>query len=154
MLTECQEQRRRLKMKHEGRANAGRDSTASRKLSREEARSLIDTQLTQHGAGILQLLSRYRLQETVRSWHGTIRAIEEFINLPLFGIKDQNLRDWLCSIPLDDRYWTNAPAVTLAVRKELSPHFESGVIDRYLFTMMQTAAIARGFETSGQIAFG
>jgi hypothetical protein len=141
-------------MNHDGRASAGRHSSASRKLSREQARTLIEAQLTQHGAGILQTLSRYRLQEAVRNWHGTIRAIEEFINLPLFGIKDQNLRAWLCSIPLDDRYWSNPPAVTLAVRKELSPHFEPGVIERYLLTMMQTAAIAKGFEASGQTAFG
>jgi hypothetical protein len=135
-------------------AFAGRYSKASRKLSQDEARSLIETQLAQHGGGILQTLSRYRLRETMRNWHGTIRAIEEFINLPLFGIKDQNLRAWLCSIPLDDRYWSDAPAVTLAVRKELSSHFEPGVIQRYLLTMMQTAAIAKGFETSGQTAFG
>jgi hypothetical protein len=136
-------------MNHDGHSSAGRHSSASRKLSREEARTLIEAQLTRHGAGILQTLSRYRLQEAVRNWHGTIRAIEEFINLPLFGIKDQNLRAWLCSIPLDDRSWSNPPAVTLAVRKEPSPHFEPGVIERYLLTMMLTAAIATGFEASG-----
>jgi hypothetical protein len=140
-------------MNHDERGT-DRPSTFSRKLSREEAQSLIASQLTQHGAGILQLLSRYRLENTVRSWHGTIRAIEEFINLPLFGVKEPKLQDWLLSIPLDDRYWSNAPSITQAVRKGLSPHLESGVIDRFVFTMMQTAAIAKGFEGSGQIAFG
>jgi hypothetical protein len=89
----------------------------------------------------------------VRNWHGTIRAIEEFINLPLFGLKDQDLRDWLCSVPLDDRYWSNPPAITRAVQEKLFPLFERDVVQRFTLTMMQTAAIAHGFRIHGQTAF-
>ena len=38
------------------------------------------------------------------TWHGTIRAIEEFINIPLFGIKDAHLVAWLNSIRVDDLF--------------------------------------------------
>lgn len=84
------------------------------------------------------------------SWHGTIRAVEEFINLPRFGIDDLRVRAWLCAIPLDDRLLSNIAPVFRAVREKLSPRFEAGVVGRYLQTMLQTAAIASAFRTHGQ----
>jgi hypothetical protein len=84
------------------------------------------------------------------SWHGTIRAVEEFINLPRFGIDDLHVRARLCSIPLDDRLLSNVESIFRAVREILSPQFEAGVVGRYLQTMLQTAAIASAFKTHGQ----
>ena len=84
------------------------------------------------------------------SWHGTIRAVEEFINLPRFGIDDLRVRARLCSIPLDDRLLSNVESIFRAVREILSPQFEAGVVGRYLQTMLQTAAIASAFKTHGQ----
>lgn len=84
------------------------------------------------------------------SWHGTIRAVEEFINLPRFGIDDLRVRARLCSIPLDDRLLSNVESNLRAVREILSPQFEAGVVGRYLQTVLQTAAIASAFKTHGQ----
>jgi len=84
------------------------------------------------------------------SWHGTIRAVEEFINLPRFGIDDLRVRARLCSMPLDDRLLSNVESIFRAVREILSPQFEAGVVGRYLQTMLQTAAIASAFKTHGQ----
>jgi hypothetical protein len=136
-------------MKYDRTASSDAHPNASRKISGDEARALIEAQLAAHGAGILDVLSRYRLADAVRNWHGTIRAIEEFINVPLFGIKDPHLRAWLCSVPLDHRFLSNPPVAVLAVRKELSTLFEQGLIQRYLLIMLQTAAIAQAFKIHG-----
>jgi hypothetical protein len=120
----------------------------------DDARHLIEAQLASHGASILSVLSQYEAGQTVRTWHATIRAVEEFINLPLFGIKDTSLERWLLSIPIDGRLASN-PASTLAgVRQALSPHFEPGVVNRYVLTLLQTAAIADAFRMHGQASFG
>lgn len=125
-------------------------STASRTISGDDVRSLIEAQLAAHGGGLLAVLARYRPREAMASWHGTIRAVEEFINLPRFGIDDLRVRAWLCSIPLDDRLLYNVAPVFRSVREILSPRFEAGVVGRYLQTMLQTAAIASAFKTHGQ----
>ncbi|CAN5238678.1 hypothetical protein BH11PSE4_BH11PSE4_13650 [soil metagenome] len=128
-------------------------SAPSRKISGEDARSLIEAQLAAHGDGVLAVLGRYRLADAVAAWHGTIRAVEEFINLPRFGIDDPRVRARLCSISLDDRLLSNVESVFRAVREILSPRFDADVVGRYLQTMLQTAAIASAFKMHGQ-AFG
>lgn len=73
----------------------------SRRVIRgEEARELIEQQLAQHEAGIASVLARYEPRAAVRTWHMTIRAVEEFINLPLFGSTDVEVDKWLAGIPL------------------------------------------------------
>jgi hypothetical protein len=78
-------------------------AAAFRKIYGDDVRLLIEAQLVAHGEGLLSVLARYRRTEAMTSWHETIRAVEEFINLPRFGIEDLRARAWLCAIPLDDR---------------------------------------------------
>jgi len=127
---------------------------AQQKFCEDEARSLIEAQLAAHSRGILSVLSRYRLAEAASAWHDTIRAIEEFINIPWFGIKDPRQEAWLRSIPLDDRLLSDPGPTFLAVRRALSPNFGPGLVQRYLYTMLQTAAIASAFRMHGQTTFG
>ena len=126
----------------------------TRKVSGEEARSLIETQLAEHGSGVLATLSRYRLIDALPVWHETIRSVEEFINIPLFGITDERQVTRLCSVPLDYRFLSNPGPIYAAVKAILSPLFEPGVVKRYLQTMLQTAAIANSFRAHGLVVFG
>jgi hypothetical protein len=116
------------------------------KMYGDEARSLIEEQLAAHGTGILAALARYQSTEALASWHGTIRAVEEFINLPLFGIYDEHARARLKTLPLDQQLFSDLDAVLQTVGEILSPRFEAGVITRFCQTMLQTAAIAGGFR--------
>ena len=125
-----------------------------RRISGNEARLLIEEQLTAQTGGIIAVLSQYRLVDALRTWLGTIRAIEEFINVPLFAIKDPDLKLWLGSIPLDQRFLSNPGGILSAVREALSPNLEPGVIKRYLQTMLQTAAIASAFRMNSHVAPG
>jgi hypothetical protein len=125
-----------------------------RRLAGDEARVLIEKQLAAHSRGVLAALSKYRLAEAVSAWHETIRAIEEFINIPLFGTKDPRLEGWLRAVPLDGRFMANPGPVWAAVQQALTPHFKADVVRRFLRTMLQTAAIASAFKMHGQANFG
>jgi hypothetical protein len=126
----------------------------SRRLYKDDAKSLIDTQLIALNGGLLEVLSRYEPNEAIRTWHGTIRAIEEFINIPLFGIRDPRVVAWLSAIRLDDLFQPDGVRAFHMVRKALSEHLEEDVVQRYLCLLMQTVAIAQAFKINLQPVFG
>jgi hypothetical protein len=50
-------------------------------ITGDAAKALIERELATHTNGIVSLLSRYQLTDTVHKWHATLRAVEEFINV-------------------------------------------------------------------------
>ena len=136
------------------RRSSSDGSKGTRKVSGEEARSLMETQLAAHGSGILATLSRYRLKDTLTAWHETIRSVEEFINIPLFGIEDQSSVVRLCSVPLDDGFLSGPGPPCLAMKAILSQSFEPAIVQRYLRTALQAAAMAKSFKMHGLVDYG
>lgn len=63
-----------------------------RQVSGQEAEALLLVQIAQHSGGIEQRLAPFGAQEAVFAWLGTIRAVEESINLPLFAGLDKVLK--------------------------------------------------------------
>lgn len=118
-------------------------------ISGAEARALIESQLAAHGNGVLSILAQYRRDEAVAAWHETIRAVEEFINLPKFGIPDDRLRAWLCAVRLDDAFVANPGPTWLAVRQALAPHLEAPVISRFTRIMLYAGAMGTAFAAHG-----
>ena len=110
--------------------------------------------MAEHGSGVLATLSRYRLKDTLTVWHETIRSVEEFINIPLFGIENQRAVSRLCLVPLDDGFLSRPGPTCLAVKEILSERFEPGVVQRYLRTVLQLAAMAKSFKMHGLVDFG
>jgi hypothetical protein len=128
-----------------------RESCAAvRTISGAEAKALIESQLAAHGNGLLSVLRRYRRDDAVAAWHETIRAVEEFINLPKFGIADDRLRAWLCAVRLDDAFVSNPGPTWLAVRQALAPHFEAAVISRFTRVMLYAGAMGAAFAAHGR----
>lgn len=123
-----------------------------RTLRGDEARVLLETQIAEHNGGLLSTLAKYRA-DTVRVWHDTIRAIEEFINVPFFGLDDDALVAWLMAVPLDGRFFRN-PTLVTSVQAALRPHLEGGTVERFCRLMLQIAAISAGFRMNGQASFG
>lgn len=121
-----------------------------RTISGDEARALIETQLVAHSNGVLSVLAPYRRDDTVAAWHETIRAVEEFINLPIFGIADDRLRDWLCAIQLDGAFVENPGPTWLAVREALTPLFEAEVVARFTRVMLYAGAMGVAFAAHGR----
>lgn len=125
-----------------------------RTLRGDDARALILEQIKAHNNGLLTVLGRYEASDTIRNWHETIRAIEEFINVPLFGIDDENVVRGLLSMRLDESFLQNPGAAWLSVKAALSPYFDPGTVDRFCRLMLQIAAIRSAFVLHGQSTFG
>lgn len=123
-------------------------------LRGQEARTLIAAQIKAHNDGLLAVLGKYQAADTVRSWHGSIRAIEEFINVPLFGVDDENLVRWLLSVRFDETFLQNPGSVLMRVKALLSLHLDAGTVDRFCRLMLQIAAIRAAFQMHGQSSFG
>lgn len=123
-------------------------------LRGDEARSLLEKQISEHNNGLLSALANYQASNAVRVWHDTIRAIEEFVNILLVDLDDEALIGWLASIPLDDRFLRDPGSVWHAVGRALEPHFERGTIERFCRLMIQIAAIGSGSRQHGQVDFG
>lgn len=128
--------------------------SAKRVIKGSGAKALIENQLAAHEGGLLSVLARYRRDDAVAAWHETIRAIEEFINLPQFGISDKRLRAWLYTIRLDDRFLANPGPTWLAVRHALAPHFEPAVIGRFTRVMLYAGAMGNAFAQHDQGDYG
>jgi len=128
--------------------------SVKRVINGDEAKALIENQLAAHGGGVLAILARYRRDDAVAAWHETIRGVEEFINLPQFGISDKRLRDWLYTIRLDGRFLANPKPTWLAVRNALMPHFESAVIGRFSTIMLYASAMGHAFAQHAEGGYG
>jgi hypothetical protein len=120
-----------------------------RTISGAEARAVVEGQLAAHGNGVLSVLAQYRRDDAVAAWHETIRAVEEFINLPKFGIADDRLRTWLCAVRLGDAFVSNPGPTWLAVRHALAPHLEAPVISRFTRVMLYAGAMGAAFAQHG-----
>lgn len=118
-------------------------------ISGDQAKVLIETELAKHSNGIHSILAEYRCKEAVAAWHETIRAVEEFINLPKFGIADNRVREWLCAVRLDSKFVSNPAPTWLAVNKALSPYIERPVILRFAQVMHYAAALGAAFAEQG-----
>lgn len=95
-------------------------------LRGDEARSLLEKQISEHNNGLLSALANYQASNAVRVWHDTIRAIEEFVNILLVDLDDEALIGWLASIPLDDRFLRDPGSVWHAVGRGSSPTSKGG----------------------------
>ena len=125
-----------------------------RTLRGDEARKSIQDQIKAHNDGLLAVLGKYQAPDTIRIWHGTIRAIEEFINVPLFGIDDENIVRWLFSVRLDRSFIQNPGVMWMSVKAALSPHLDAGTVDRFCRLTLQIVAIRSAFVMHGQATFG
>jgi Holliday junction resolvase len=123
-----------------------------RTISGDEARALIESQLAAHGNGVLSVLAQYQCEDAAAAWHETVRAVEEFINLPKFGVSDDRLRAWLCAIRLDGAFVSNPGPTWLAVRRALGPHLEPSVIARFTRIVLYAGAMGEAFAAHGHDA--
>ena len=124
------------------------------KLTGEKARDLLEAQLTEHSDGVDHALSRYCPRVAVSTLHRSIRSIEEFINIPMCEIPSHDDVLRLIAIRLDNAFTSDPlPAVNLA-KSILDPLFDPQVVNRYIQTMLQTAAISQAFRIHGQDKLG
>lgn len=109
----------------------------------DEARRLIEDQIAQHSNGLHAALAKFDRQSAFSSLFETIRAVEEFINLPQFGLKEPWLWEALLDLPVDVR---QSPRRFRAVRHYIVYQFGAAFAQRFTTLMLQAMAIGASFD--------
>lgn len=119
----------------------------TRILRGDEARSLLRGQIEQHSAGLHAALSPFEAGLTVEIWLETLRAIEELINLALFGLDDEAVESALASLPIDAVQ--TRPRRLRAVCHHVEYRYGRAFARRLVTLLMQSAAIGMSFAIHG-----
>lgn len=91
------------------------------------------------------VLAPLEAKQAFQSWFETFRAIEEFINLPLFGIDDDELEQRIVELRLDNI----VPEELTIVAAGLKEKFGSGFATRFMTLVAQMHAIGTAFRMHG-----
>jgi len=105
------------------------------------AQALIQQQSVAHSGGIAQALAPFQVQSSVYAWLDTIRAIEEFINLPLFCLEDEALEKAIVTYRLDEL----DPTALASIRCALIDQFGEPFAERFVLTVLQASAMGAAF---------
>ncbi len=117
-----------------------------KKLYGQDALTLIETQLEEHQEGIRGLFAPYDKVHMVAMLHDEIRAIEEFINIPLCQISDDSIVQQLGATSLSSQEFQ---VNSMQVMHLLQPVLQKDVLRRYLFTLTRVCGVAHGFKETG-----
>lgn len=119
---------------------------ATRRLSGANAETLLLDQIGQHSAGIRNTLSAFDAISATSAWMEALRGIEEFINIPMFGLDDEDIVRELLVVRLDDMTF---PMRAVRVRTMLVAELAPTVVDRFVQTLTMVSAIGHGFRKYG-----
>lgn len=115
------------------------------RLTGKAAQQVIAAQIRQHSGAIDQTLAPLEPSTAVLHWFDTIRAIEEFINFPVFSIDDDELARRILEFPLH-RVQTDEFA---SLRAEITAVLDEGVARRFGMIALQAFALGRAYAMHG-----
>lgn len=115
-------------------------------LSAADAEALLLDQISQHSGGIRSTLSAFDANSATSAWMEALRGIEEFINIPMFGLDDGNIVRELLAVRLDDIMF---PVRVARAREMLVAELAPAVIGRLVQTLTMVSAIGDGFRMHG-----
>lgn len=118
----------------------------TRRLSGADAEALLLDQIDQHSAGIRSTLSAFDANSATSAWMGALRRIDEFINIPMFGLDEEDIVCELLAVRPDDMMF---PKHVARVRTMLVAELAPTVVDRFVQTLIMVSAIGHRFRTYG-----
>ncbi|TYC91545.1 hypothetical protein [Novosphingobium sp. BW1] len=121
-----------------GRWRAGETVTG------DDARRIVADQIEQHSAGLHAALAKFDRQSAFSAWFETIRAVEELINLPRFGLKEPWLWEALLDLPLDMR---REPRRFRVLHHYIVYQFGEAFASRLTSLLLQTMAVGMAFAS-------
>ncbi|MFH2142173.1 MAG: hypothetical protein ABIJ97_07110 [Bacteroidota bacterium] len=122
-------------------------------FSGEELRKILDEQIEKHTSGISLKLLDLDPIDTFHKWHNIVLSIEEFINIPLFGIDVIKDYEKILSTPLDENFISN-PNDIKEIIEIIKASYGEDASSRFLRLMLMTAAINLAFKSQGIYSFG
>lgn len=118
-----------------------------RTLRGEALIDLLQEQIDQHSGGLQTALAPFDAGSAVAAWMETLRAVEEFINLPLFGLDDEVIEAALIALPLDAA--VSRPRRLRAVRHHIAYRYGEAFAQRFSTLLLQGMAIGHAFAQHG-----
>jgi hypothetical protein len=122
-------------------------------FSGNELKKILNEQTVKHTNGIYQKLKDLDPIDTFYKWHNIIRSIEEFINIPLFGIDKNKNYQKIISKQLDENFLSN-PKEIKEITDILKESFGENISNRFFQLMLMTTAINLAFKSQGINDFG
>ena len=116
------------------------------RLSGADAEALLLDQIGQHSGGIKSTLFAFDANSAASAWMEVLRGIDEFINIPMFGLDDDDIVRRLLAIRLDDMTF---PRGVIQARTMLAGQLAPAVVDRFVQTLTMASAIGHSFRTYG-----
>jgi len=117
----------------------------SRVLFGADAEAFLRNQIAQLTAGIENSLAVFSARSAVEVWMDALRGVDEVINLPRFQLDDDDLALAVLNLPMDDL----PPQQVANLRDILTDKFDAGVAQRFVQTLVRSAAIGRSFQLHG-----
>lgn len=114
------------------------------RVAGDDARKLIADQIEQHSAGLNAALAKFDRQSAFSAWFETIRAVEELINLPRFGLKERWLWEALLDLPVD---MTRDPRRFRVLYHYIVYQFGEAFARRFTTLLLQSMAIGMSFTS-------
>lgn len=109
--------------------------------------ALLQEQIDQHGGGLQIALAPLDAGSAVTVWMETLRAVEEFINLPLFGLDDEVIEAALIALPVAAAI--SHPRRLRAVCHHISYRYGEAFARRFSTLLLQGTAIGHAFAQHG-----
>lgn len=120
-----------------------------RVIDRDEAIILINEQIAAHAGGILAALAPFEPTSAIKTWHGIIRDVEEFMNVLMTGIDDDRLLATLAAVPLGE-VLAAKPQAAIEARNTLTPLFGPDLASRFMITMFRITRADVGLRAGGR----
>lgn len=115
------------------------------KLFKDDAQHFLRVELFKAQNGLLGAQAPYEQNSAFHVYLDTFRAIEEFINLPLFGLNDRSLKRDLAALRLDPLDPVQLSKVSIRLLRCL----DKGVVDRLVNLILQSSAMFIAFTIHG-----
>src|SRR5665213_1892987 len=123
-------------------------------LTGDALRQLLRTQITLHSDGLAAFLAPFDPVQVVTIWHATWRAVEEFINIPIFGFGTVEETLALGAVSLGDDFLRDPGPALRQVMPLLTRTFDAALAQRFVQTMLQCAALGSAYRLHGMTDMG
>jgi Holliday junction resolvase len=118
-----------------------------RQIRGAEARAFLKGRIDSSTKKICEFLAPFNVRSAFHTWLQTFRAIEEFINIPLFELNDELLERKIIGYRLD-RIDPDVEGLRF-IASNLEHRFGSDVTQRFLHTIIQASSIGIAFRNTG-----
>ncbi len=120
----------------------------------EEIIKLLGEEKKKHSVAFYSSLSKYDPVDTFMKWHKTIRAIEELINIPQFGVFSDQEKQRLNAISLKfDEFLNNGKDIGWLIGL-ITQKYGKETAKRFIETLCMISAINQAFLMQGTNTFG